>query len=159
MEVWRLKSNKSKQTALAIGCTTSGAILMYLAYGRPDTNAKAGFVLGAMLALIGLYAFFTGGTQTVTIDPDTRLIDVETINHFGSKKQTIAFDDIADITVGFLGRRSNFVKFYYLVLKLRDGKEYTLFSPGYFYSGSNKETVEGWRDRLWEYIRSSRMNQ
>ncbi len=58
--------------------------------------------------------------------------------------------------MGFLDKRSNFVRNYYLVLHLRDGKDYPLFAPGRFWNGaSDKATVEGWRQRLETYLAAS----
>jgi hypothetical protein len=55
--------------------------------------------------------------------------------------------------LGYLGKRSNFVTWYYLVLKLRSGEEYPLFSPGRFFKGgSDRSTVAGWRQRLEGYL-------
>ncbi len=43
---------------------------------------------------------------------------------------------------------------YYLVLHLRSGEEYALFSPGRFFDGgSDRPTVESWKRRLEEYLK------
>jgi len=52
-----------------------------------------------------------------------------------------------------VGKKSNFVKTYYLVLKLTNGQEYPLFAPGRFYPGADsRATVETWRRRLVGYL-------
>jgi hypothetical protein len=95
----------------------------------------------------------TSGKQTVTVDPEKRSITIEDTNRFSTKKQTIPFSDIVSVGVGYLGKKSNFVTWYYLVLKLRSGKDYPLFPPGRFFEGgSDRATVEGWKQRLERYI-------
>lgn len=159
MEIWKSESDKNKQTALIVGCVIAGILLIYLSYnyyGSDINNAGSGFVLGIILIFIGLYAFFSGKKQIITVDPNNRQIVVENISCLRNKKRLLKFNEIADIAIGYLGKKSNYVNFYYLVLKLKNGEEYSLFSPGYFYNGSlHKEIVEGWRERLWGYIQSS----
>jgi hypothetical protein len=60
---------------------------------------------------------------------------------------------VGEISVGYLGKKSNNVQWYYLVLKLRGGETYSLFAPGRFHEGgSDRSVVEGWRRRLEEYL-------
>ena len=117
------------------------------------TNAMAGFLLGVLLLLIGVAGFLVGGRQTVVVDPKARRITIEDSNRFRPKKRSIPFSDIVGISIGYLGKRSNFVTWYYLVLTLRNGEEYPLFSPGRFFAGgSDKSIVAGWKQRLEEYL-------
>jgi hypothetical protein len=59
---------------------------------------------------------------------------------------------VGGVSVGYLGRKSNFGQTSYLVLKLANGQEYPLFAPGRFYPGaSDRATVESWRQRLQGY--------
>jgi hypothetical protein len=60
---------------------------------------------------------------------------------------------VTGVSIGSLGKKSNFVQTYYLVLKLANGQEYPLFAPGRFYPGaSDRATVESWRERLQGYM-------
>lgn len=109
-------------------------------------NAPAGFLLGVLLLVIGVAGFLVIGKQTVVVDPAMRRITVEDSDLFGTKKRSIPFSDVVGVGIGYLGKRSNYVTWYYLAPRLRDGKEYALFSPGRFYKGaSDRSTVEGWR--------------
>jgi hypothetical protein len=113
----------------------------------------AGFLLGVLLLLIGVAAFLAGGKQTVVVDPKARRITIEDSNRFRTKERSIPFSDISGIGIGYLGKRSNSVTWYYLVLRLRSGEEYPLFAPGRFFKGgSDKSIVAGWKHRLEAYL-------
>ncbi|MCX7192348.1 MAG: hypothetical protein NTY60_01760 [Proteobacteria bacterium] len=157
MESWKFESNSGKQTALALACIAAGIILA-MGFRHFDasgmTNSLAGFLLGMMLLLIGISAFLAGGKQTIVVDPKSRRIVVEDTNRFGVKKRFILFGDIVDTGIGYFGKRSNDVNFYYIVLKLRSGEKYPLFAPGRFYEGgSDRQVMENRRQRLEECIR------
>lgn len=159
MDSWRSENNPGKQTALAFVCVLVGAglTIAFRHFSGPGmTNSLAGFLLGLMLVIIGIWGLLVSGKQTIVIDPKTRRITVEDISRLSTKKRSIPFGDIADIRIGYLGKRSNFVEYYYLILKLNDGEEYPLFSAGRFYEGSSDRTVvESWQQRLEEYLRPS----
>ena len=109
--------------------------------------------LGLLLLALGMAGLLTGGRQTITINPRTRQITVEDVTRLGAKTRCIGFDEIVDISIGYLGKKSNYVTCYYLMLKLKGGEEYSLFAPGRFYAGgSDRSVVEGWRDRLRGYV-------
>jgi hypothetical protein len=157
MDTWRIENNPRKQTALAVGCIIVGIILLY-GFRNFDssgfTNSLSGFLLGVLLFGLGISAFFVRGKQTITVDPKTRFIFIEDKSKFASSTKTIPFSEIENIQIGCQGKRSNFVTFYYLILKLRSGGTYPLFAPGRFYEGaSNHGVVEGWRERLEGYLK------
>lgn len=152
MEKWISESSPSSQTAMTWGCVTVGALIAWLARnatGPGMTNERAGFYLGLLLLGIGLAGVVTHGTQTTVVDPAAKLITVEDRTYFGRKVRKIRFAEVAGIGIGFLGKRSSGVTFYYLDLKLKDGSTYPLFAPGRFYEGSSsRPVVEGWKQRL-----------
>lgn len=155
MDLWISKNNPQRQTIIAIACAAAGMALMIAArdYSALDTNTGAGFLLGTLLMILGAAGFFVSGRQKITVDPASRRITIEDSNLFGRKSRLIPFDQIEDIRIGYLGKKSNFVKMYYLALKLRSGEEYPLFAPGRFFEGcSDRSTVEGWQRRLYEYF-------
>ena len=156
MEQWISQNNPGKQTILTIASMALGLVLAvgFRDFSGPGmTHAKAGFLLGLMLLAIGFIGFLTKGRQTVVIDAMSRRITVEDNSLFGTKRRAIAFRDVSEVTVGFLGKRSNFVTIYYLVLHLTNGERYPLFAPGRFYDGaSDRSVVEGWRARLEKYL-------
>jgi hypothetical protein len=87
------------------------------------------------------------------VDPRKRLIIVEEANRFGRMERVIPFDEVGDVSIGYLGKRSSHVDMYYLVLTLQSGENYPLFAPGRFYEGgSDRSVVDGWRRRLEEYL-------
>ncbi|MBL0350234.1 MAG: hypothetical protein IPP68_07660 [Elusimicrobia bacterium] len=138
-----------------MGCAAVG---LYMAHGfrhglSTGGNARAGFFLGILLLIVGAFAFLAGGKQTITVDGAARRIVVEDETRWGKKARIIPFGDVLQVSLGYLGKKSNYVEWHYLVLHLRDGKEYPLFAPGRFFDGSSdRNTVEGWQRRLREYL-------
>lgn len=155
MGKWMAYSNPRKQITLSVVCALVGCVLMSGFRGATMTNpnAYAGFYLGVLLLFIGAASFLVSGRQKVVIDPATRLIEIEDVNYLGTKSRTIPFSDINEINIGYLGKQSNFVTWYYLALKLKSGETYPLFAPGRFYEGgSDRATVMGWQQRLQDQI-------
>ncbi len=158
MDRWTSESSPGKQMVLSVVCAVVGLLFMVVLRGSSlsGTNAVAGFWLGALLLILGILGSLFTGKQTVIVDPATRCITVEDSNRLATKTRRIPFDSVVGISIGFLGKKSNLVANYYLVLKLRDGEEYALFAPGRFFPGaSDRSIVEGWRDRLSGYIHVS----
>ncbi len=157
MDIWEFENNPVRQTALSLACIMVGiALVMASRYfnGSDTINGLAGFLLGILLLIIGIWAFLVGGKQTIVVDPKSRRIVVEDMNRFGVKKRLIPFSDIVDTGIGYFGKKSNDVDFYYIILKLRSGKEYPLFAPGRFYDGgSDRSVMESRRQRLEEYLK------
>ncbi|HQG30774.1 MAG TPA: hypothetical protein PLA83_02505 [Deltaproteobacteria bacterium] len=156
MEKWKSESRPGKQLAAAVLSIVVGLVLVVGFHdftGPGMTNSTAGFLLGVLLLAIGVLGFLVQGRQTVIVDPAARRITIEDRTRFGTKRRSIRFDDIVGVGIGYLGKRSNYVTCYYLVLKLKTGEEYPLFAPGRFYEGvSDRSVVEGWRMRLEKYI-------
>jgi len=156
MDIWKSQNNPGKQMALSIASTVVGLLLMtgFRDFRNGGSNATAGFFLGVLLLVIGIAAFLASGRQTVTIDPGRGRITIDDSNRFRTTTRSIAFSDILGIGIGYLGKRSNYVGWYYLVLKLRSGEDYPLFAPGRFYEGgSDRSIVEAWKQRLDDYLR------
>lgn len=150
-----MQSNPVKQDLLSLGSSIVGLALVigFRHFSTAGSNDKAGFLLGVLLLIIGIAGFLTGGKQTVVIDPGKRRITVEDANRLGTKKRSIPFADITGVGIGYLGKRSNFVNWYYLQLELRSGEMYSLFPPGRFFEGgSDRSAVEGWKRRLQQYL-------
>ena len=155
MDVWTSQSNPGKQAVLSALCSVAGVVLAiaFRDFRDSGTNSLAGFLLGVLLLFIGVAGFLVSGKQTVVVDPKARRITIEDANRYCAKKRSIPFSEVRGISIGYLGKRSNYVAWYYLVLKLRSGEEYSLFSPGRFFEGaSDRSTVEGWKRRLEEYL-------
>jgi hypothetical protein len=155
MDVWTSQSNPTKQTVTSIACAVVGLVLVvgFRGFQGFGTNAMAGFLLGMLLLFIGVAGLLVSGKQTVVVDPQGRCITIEDSNRFRTKKRSIPFGDIVSVGMGYLGKKSNYVTWYYLVLKLRSGEDYTLFAPGRFFpGGSDRSTVMGWKERLEGYL-------
>jgi hypothetical protein len=149
--LWTSHSDPVKQKVTAWGCAAVGLAMTVALrdFGAMGENATAAFALGVLLLVVGVAGILFAGAQTVTIDPRSRRITIRDVAYVGSKERVIAFDDIAHIGIAYLGKRSNFVQWWYLNLKLRGGENYPLFAPGRFYEGaSDRSTVEAWKLRL-----------
>jgi hypothetical protein len=155
MDPWISQSNPGKQITVSALLCVAGMFLIiaFRDFEVANTNTFSGFLLGVLLFVVGAIGNLVSGKQTVVVDPQSRLVTIEDTNRFGTKERAIPFADIEEITVGFLGKRSNFISSYYLRLMLRDGKTYSLFAPGRFYDGSSdRDTVERWKRRLEMYL-------
>ena len=155
MDLWKSESSPGKQLAMTIASAVVGVVLLigFRDFGVSGSNAKAGFMLGLLLLIIGLIGFFYCGKQTVVVDPEKRHITIENSSFFRGNKRVIRFAEIDDIGIGYLGKRSNYVTCFYLMLKLKNGENYPLFAPGRFFEGgSDRSIVEGWRQRLQQYM-------
>jgi hypothetical protein len=151
VSVWISKSNPGKQAVLSVLCSVVGVVL---AIGFRDvrdsgTNTLAGFLLGVLLLLVGVAGFLVSGTQTVVVDPKTRCITIEDSNRFCAKKRSIPFSDVLGISIGYLGKRSNHVTWYYLALKqqvvacLRNDPEVRRIVPfGSFVGSPSRQDVD-----------------
>jgi len=159
MDSWKFESNSSKQMTLSLACIAVGIILV-IAFRHFDsssmTNSMAGFLCGLLLLLVGISTFLVSGKQTIVVDFQRNRIVVEDINKFGIKRKLIRFSEITDTGIGYLGKKSNFVNFYYIILKLKNGERYPLFSPGRFHDGSSDRAVmESRRQRLENCIKQA----
>ena len=157
MDLWKSESSPGKQLAMTIASAVVGVVLLigFRDFGVTGSNAKAGFYLGLLLFVIGLAGFFYSGKQTVVVDPKKRQITIEDSGLFRSNKRVVRFGEIDEISIGYLGKKSNYVSCYYLILKLKTGEDYPLFAPGRFFEGgSDRSIVEGWRQRLQQYMSS-----
>ena len=153
MDRWTSVSSPVRQYAVGGGCLLVGTVLALGFRGSLHTggDAVAGFWLGIQLAVIGVAALATAGTQTVVIDPAARRITVTDSTPLRSTTRVITFEEITGVGIGDLGERSSFVTFCSLNLRLTHGKDYPLLAPGRFFPGScDRPTVEGWRRRLLE---------
>lgn len=157
MEPWISENQPRKQSALALGCLAFGLALVLALwdYGTFGSNRFAGFLLGLLLLGIGLGGLLVSGRQSILIDARERRIVVEDSTLFGVRRRILPFGDITKVGIGFLGKHSNRVTWYYLVLTLRSGEDYPLFAPGRCYEGAlDRSTVEGWKQRLEACLRS-----
>ena len=156
MDSWKFESNSGKQTALSLACMVVGIVLAIRFRhfdGSGMTKTLAGFLLGLLLLLIGIAALLVRGKQTIVVDPLMRQIVVVHTNQFRTETRVIRFSEIVHAGLGYLGKQSSVVAFYYINLKLKSGAEYRLFSPGRFFDGgSDRSVMENRRQRLEECI-------
>ena len=155
MEPWKSESSPGKQSLLGVACTLVGVALAigFRDFRGHGGDALAGFLLGLFLLGLGVAGILASGKQVVIVDPGTRRIDISDSPRVGAGRRSIPFGDIAGVSVGSLGKRSNGVIMYYLALKLRNGSRFVLLPPGRFFKGSDdRSVVEGWKDRLERYL-------
>lgn len=151
MNAWKTRSNNRQQLVISLTCLIAGAVLVFSLhdYGPSGSNRQAGFLLGVVLLALGGATLAAGGTQSVVVDPQQRLIRIEDHRLIGDRQQTIAIADIRDIQVGCLQTRAKHTLRYFLQLTLADGQPHILFAPERDFPGaSNPKIVAGWKDRL-----------
>lgn len=158
MEPWISESNRKSNVVMIVFALIAGLLLVINTWGvelGQSSNERSALMLGLLLIIIGVVGLFSGGKEIVTVDPNRGLIEIEKTNIFGKTKREIMFADIEDVLIGWVGKKSNYMNFYFIILKVKDKGEVTLFSPGYFKGASSRETVEGWKIRLQDYIGKS----
>ena len=155
MEIWTTESNPVKQSILSWAIVVVGLILVY-GFRNFDvsgfTNSLAGFLLGILLVLIGVPAVLMVGKQTITVDPKIRQILIEDESRFGTKKKIIPFNEIVDLHVSSLGRRSEGTVSYYVSLKMTSGKTLPLFFPAYYEGRWDRSVAESRCSRIQSYL-------
>jgi hypothetical protein len=157
METWQEKSHHGNQIIISVLSAIVGFILIVKFYSSVDFNdigSAPGFMLGIFIFVLGMYLLIMDSNQEIIIDPGERLIKINNTNRFHTKNKTIAFDEIADIKIGYLGKKTNFIENYYLVLILKNDKECSLFGPG-FYGINKKYLAQERKDRLWKYLKNT----
>ena len=155
MDIWTAESNPLKQLVLSWAIVVVGLILVY-GFRNFDasgfTNSLAGFLLGVLLVVIGVPAVLMTGKQTTTVDPKNRQILIVDESRFGTKKKIIPFDEIVDLHVSSLGRRSEGSVSYYVTLNLTTGKNLPLFFPAYYDGRWDRSVAESRCNRLQAYL-------
>jgi hypothetical protein len=158
MQPWRIESNPVKQAILTAVVLVVGIVLVYGFRNFDDsgfTNSLAGFLLGVLLLLISIPALIFMGTQAITVDPKVRCIFIEDVNRFRVKQRRIAFSDILDVFVGTAGKRSNGMRNYYIVLRLKSGKTQRLFADSFYDGRFSRSVTESRCQRLQQLLESS----
>lgn len=155
MEIWKIESNPIKQ--MIMSCLISIIGLIFVIYLRnadihASSNVMAGYLLGWLLLIIGIASIIAINKQYITVDPEKRCIIIEDINLLGSKIITLSFDEIIDVQVAEIGKRSNYTVTYYVLLKLKSGKTFPLFFPAYYNGRWDASVAENRCSRLKVYI-------
>jgi hypothetical protein len=153
MEIWKSENNPNQQVAISLIFAIVGLLLAiscrnFISSG--SVGEMAGFALGILVFFISGYYLMVSGKQTVIVDPNKRCITIEDNNRFGSKTRVIEFQDIVEVRIGWVGKKTTFY-YYFLLLKLKNGENYPLFNQ--HYPGSfNRATVESWKTKLENYL-------
>jgi len=154
MEPTTIKSKPGLQKIISVSLTISGLFIITILInklGNLNSDELAGFLLGCLIFTIGIVNLIINASQEICIDPNLRRITIKTVNNFKSKEEIIHFDEIKNIEIIYLGKKSNFTNFYYLKLLLNNDKTYILFSPGNFHI-SNRQEIEEWKSKIEKYI-------
>lgn len=147
----RLESKPTVNMLLYIVTSAVGLILMYLArdFSHGGTNVLCGFLLGCMLAVIGVMAMVLGESRTIELDEQQKRIVLEVRRRIGSSRTiVIPFRDINNIGIGMQGKASSGTRHYDVVIRLGDGKEIYLFGGCVFEGRMSREWTEVLRQRF-----------
>jgi hypothetical protein len=147
----KLESKPAANMLLYVVVTAVGLLLMYLArdFGHGDNNVLCGFLLGCMLAGVGIMAMAVGESRTVELDERQQRIVLEIRRRIGgSRRFDIRFSDISGFNIGMMGKGSSGTRHYDIVVMLGCGKEIYLFGGCVFEGRMSREWIEGIRQRF-----------
>lgn len=154
---WKTESSVLRQTVAAVAMLALGLVLAFGfrdAAGPGLTNARAGFLLGVLLAAIGTGALLCGGRQVISVEPRLKRIVVRNESWLRGSTREIRFSEIAEVYVGELGDREGGSISYHVVVKLKTGKEVPLF-VGFFEGGYDQAAMQARCQRLLECLRAA----
>ena len=114
---------------------------------------RVSLVLGFLILVISLATLVIGGKRIISVDPRRRLVEIQTVSRFGTKRRLIAFSQISDVSLGELGDKEGGSISYHVVLNLKDGKEVATF-VGAFEGIYERHVMDGRRHRLNEYLQA-----
>jgi len=147
----KLESKPAANMLLYVVIVVLGFLLMYLArdFSHGGTNVLCGFLLGCMLAGIGIMAMVVGESRTVELDERRNRIVLDVRRRVGGGRQiVIPFGDIEGFGIGMQGKASAGSRFYDVVVRLNSGKEIYLFGGCVFEGRMSREWAEGIRHSL-----------
>ncbi len=151
----KLESKPAGNMVLYIVVSGAGFLLMYLARGfsHGDSNVLCGFLLGCMLAGVGLMAMAVGEARTVELDERQQRIVLEIRRRVGGTRQfVIPFREISSFGIGMMGKASAGSRYYDVVVRLGNGKEIYLFGGCVFEGRMSREWAEGIRQHFEEAL-------
>jgi hypothetical protein len=105
--------------------------------------------------VISLATLVIGGKQVISVDPSRRIVEIKTCSRLGTKTRLIPFSLISNVSIGELGDQEGGSISYYVVAKLKTGKEIALFL-GAFDGRYERHMADARRRRLDEYIQLGR---
>lgn len=147
----KLESKPAANMLLYVVVTGAGLLLMYLArdFSSGGANVLCGFLLGCMLAGVGVMAMAVGEARTVELDERQRRIVLEIRRRIGgSRRFVIPFSEISGFGIGMLGKASSGTRHYDVVVRLGSGKEIYLFGGCVFEGRMNRAWAEGIRQHF-----------
>jgi uncharacterized protein YutD len=156
---WVSVNNSAMQTVGSIGTIVVGLLLTIGARQTEDSSIGtiSAFLLGLLLLAVGMGTLIFGGKQTVTVDAKAQRITLEHKNRFRTSLKHIRFHEIVDGCVDEIGDKEGGSISYYVLLKLKSGKEVQLFK-GFFDDSYNKSAMEARCQRLMQYVRGSMLS-
>lgn len=123
------ESSRTKMRALSFGLSAVGGLFLWLARGAfhadADTNLRAAFGLGVLLAGLGVLNVVLDAGQRVTSIPTERVVVIEKLGRFGASTRRIPFSAIERVRPashfeGDVGTR------WYAVVVLKSGERIQL---------------------------------
>lgn len=147
---WKSERSVFQQTVAAVAMLALGLVLAVGfrdAAGPGLTNARAGFLLGVLLAAIGAGTLLFGGRQVISVEPRLKRIVIKNESWLRGSTREIRFNEIAEVSVGELGDREGGSISYHVVVKLKTGKAVPLF-VGFYEGGSDRAAMQARCQRL-----------
>lgn len=126
-------------------------------FSHADSNVRAGFMLGVLLAVIGLIALVVDESRRIEWDEREGHILLDVRRRVGGNRRVeIPFSQVGAVLIGAQGKSSSGTRYYDLVVKLTSGKEISLFGGCVIEGRMNRSQVEQWRQRLEAVVQRAR---
>ncbi|MFN8611707.1 MAG: hypothetical protein U0931_29450 [Vulcanimicrobiota bacterium] len=153
----KFQSQPYANLALNLVLTFLGGGIMWAArdFSHADSNARAGFLLGVLLAVIGVLALIVDESRRVEWDENQILLDVRR-RVGGNRQLQIPLREVGSVTLGAQGKSSSGTRYYDLVVKLNSGREIPLFGGCAVEGRMNRSQVEQWRQRLESAVQKAK---
>ena len=154
----RLESKPAANMLMYVVMIILGLLLMYLArdFSHGGSNVLCGFLLGCLLAAVGIMALVVGESRTIELDERQKRIVLDVRRRVGAGRQIIIpFSDIKGFGIGTQGKASSGSRFYDVVVRLNSGREIYLFGGCVFEGRMSRERVEGLRHSLQQAVMKS----
>lgn len=153
LNTWIVENERGMQNFYSIITLVVGLIFLYGSRIKSlsETMSISCFLLGLLLVCIGFVVFIKNTKQIISVNPQKKCIEIETISRFGKKKNLIPFHKILDVYVRELGDKEGGSISYHVILKLKDSKEVALFL-GVFEGMFERNTMENYCQRIKQYL-------
>ena len=147
----KLESQPMTNTMLYLITVLVGGLLMFLArdFLHGGSNLLSGFLLGCMLAVLGLLGFIIAETRTIELDERRKRIVLDVQRRIGGNRHiSMPFSEVKSFGVGMQGKLTSGTRYYDLVVHLKSGKEVYLMGGCAFEGRMSRDWIDSLKLRF-----------